>query len=74
MVVAAYSDEDRRREVEHFLAMPKTRGWRSSGGKMGWRARPHREHFGFRDRTSQPGDPGPDRTVGRNKPDEGERA
>jgi hypothetical protein len=38
MVVAADSDEDRKREVEHFLVMLKTTGWRSSGGKMGWRA------------------------------------
>jgi hypothetical protein len=38
MVVAADSDEDRKREVEHFSVMPNATGWRSSGGKMGWRA------------------------------------
>ena len=33
MVVAADSDEDRKREVEHILVMPKTTDWRSFGGK-----------------------------------------
>jgi hypothetical protein len=64
MVVAADSDEDRKREVEHFLAMPKTTGWRSSGGRMGWRASDLTGSALASERDLSAGDLRPDRTVG----------
>ncbi len=72
MVVAADCDEHRRREIEHFSRHAKTNASRSSGGKMNWRERPHREHFGFRDGTSQPGIRGLTAPSDPNKPDQGE--
>jgi deferrochelatase/peroxidase EfeB len=56
MVVAADSDEDRKREVEHFSRHAEDHGfalvWRQDGMA---REHPDREHFGFRDGISQPG-------------------
>jgi Dyp-type peroxidase family len=74
MIVAADSDEDRKREVEHFARHADDHGLtlvlRQDG--MTRREAPDREHFGFRDGISQPGIRGLTVPSDPNKPDEGE--
>jgi hypothetical protein len=64
MVVATDSDEDRKREVEHFLVMSKTTASRSSGGKMGWRASGLTGSTSAQRRDLSAWDPRASRTVG----------
>jgi Dyp-type peroxidase family len=74
MVVAADSDNDRRRAVKYFSRRAKDHGltlvFRQDG--MTRRKARDREHFGFRDGISQPGIRGLTVPSDPNKPDEGE--
>ncbi len=71
MVVAADSDEARKREVEHLSRHAEDHGLALVWRQDGMRERPDREHFGSETDLSA-GDLRPDRTVAPNKPDEGE--
>jgi Dyp-type peroxidase family len=74
MVVAADSDDDRKREVEYFTRDAEDHGltlvFRQDGTTR--REAPDREHFGFRDGISQPGIRGLTVPLDPNEPDEGE--
>jgi Dyp-type peroxidase family len=74
MIVAADSDEDRKREVERFIRDAEDHGstlvFQQDG--MTRREAPEREHFGFRDAISQPGIRGLTGPSDPNRPDEGE--
>jgi Dyp-type peroxidase family len=74
MVVAADSDEDRKREVEYFARYAESYGltlvFRQDGVTR--REARDREHFGFRDGISQPGIRGLTAPSDPSKPDEGE--
>jgi hypothetical protein len=75
MIVAAYSEEDRKREVEYFtrmLTIISNARFQAGCDDAARRGRVRREYFGFSDGISQPGIRGLTVASDPNKPDEGE--